>query len=68
MITELKEQYKQVDVLNAFSVRRSSYDYHRSKISTLDKERIRLRSKVVQIHSASRGGKPNDYRNAKVRQ
>lgn len=68
MITELKGQYKQVDLLNAFSVRRSSYDYHRSKISTPNKERIRLRNKVIQIHSASRGAAGSRTITAKLKQ
>lgn len=55
MITELKEHYKQVDLLVAFSVSRSSYCYQRNKVNTPDRERERLRAKVAHIHSRSRG-------------
>jgi putative transposase len=55
LIEELREQYKQVDLLNAFSIKRSSYNYHTRTGSQPNVERERLKSKVKEIHTISRG-------------
>ena len=42
-------------MLSAFEVSRSSYTYHKCKITRVNSERERLKEKAVAIHQASRG-------------
>ena len=55
MIEQLREQYKQVDLLKAFSIKRSSYHYYRRIGSQPNEERERLKARVKEIHAISRG-------------
>ena len=55
MIDNLREQYKQVDLLHAFDVKRSSYQYYRSVISQPKLKREHLKAKVKEISAISRG-------------
>jgi len=55
LIDELREHYKQVDLLKAFSIKRSSYTYHHKVASRPNLARERLKAKVREIHAISRG-------------
>jgi len=55
LIDSLSADYPQKDLLNAFDVARSSYQYHRQKVQKTDTERNRLKAKVTVMHKASRG-------------
>ena len=55
MIDELREQYKQSELLAVFEVNRSSHHYHRRQAKQVDPERERLKEAVIAIHTASRG-------------
>jgi len=55
MIDNLREQYSQADLLTAFALPRSSYQYHRQKASQVDTKQAQLKQQVQQIHSDSRG-------------
>lgn len=50
----LREQYKQCELLEAFDVKRSSSHYQQKHHDKVDKERERLKAKVVAIHEHSR--------------
>ena len=51
----MREQYKQADLLSAFNLKRSSYNYYCRHANTVKPERARLRAKVISIHQGSRG-------------
>jgi len=55
LIDELREQYKQCELLEAFDISRSSYHYHCRHANRANPERDRLKAKVVALHEASRG-------------
>lgn len=55
MIDTLRERYKQHDLLQAFSMKRSSYQYHRQNVAKPNMEREQLKQKVVEIYARSRG-------------
>lgn len=55
MIDTLREQYKQVDVLKALNVKRSSYQYYRSAGSQPNLKREHLKTKIKEISVISRG-------------
>ena len=51
----LREQYSQSALLEAFQMKRSSYNYHRHHRSKINPERERLKAEVIEIHQTSRG-------------
>jgi len=51
----LREHYLQSELLRAFAVNRSSYQYHRQASSRQDDERERIKRQVIDMHQASRG-------------
>lgn len=55
LIDDLREQYKQSELLKAFDVRRSSYDYYRHHVDHVNPERERLKAAAKEIHASSRG-------------
>ena len=55
LIDDLRERYQQSDLLCVFDMSRSSYGYHRQKLTRVDAERDRLKEKVISMHSESRG-------------
>ena len=55
MIDDLRERYKQSELLAVFEVRRSSYCYRRAHRNQVDPERERLKKAATEIHTASRG-------------
>lgn len=55
MIDHLREQYCQADLLAAFGVARSTYQYRCQSACRVDDNKARLEQKVKQIHSDSRG-------------
>ena len=55
MIDKLREQYNQADLLAAFEVARSTYQYRCQRASQVDPSKEQLKRKVEQIHSDSRG-------------
>ena len=55
-------------MLNAFSVSRSSYNYRMNQAGRSTPERDRLRTKVVKIHTASRGAAGSRTITAKLNQ
>jgi len=55
LIDKLREHYKQVDLLNAFNIKRSSYNYYRKVGSQPNVAREQLKAKVIEIHAISRG-------------
>jgi len=55
LIDHLREHYKQVDLLKAFNIKRSSYDYYRKIGSQPNLAREQLKAKVIEIHTISRG-------------
>jgi len=54
LIDSLREHYKQIDLLLAFNVKRSSYQYYRKMTETPSIEREHLKAKVVEIHTISK--------------
>jgi len=55
LIDDMREQYKQVDLLSVFDMKRSSYNYHCRHANRVNPERARLKARVIDIHQASRG-------------
>ena len=55
MIDELREQYQQAELLRAFDVKRSSYNYYLKYRDQIDVERERLKAKATALHKKSRG-------------
>lgn len=55
MIEELREHYQQIDLLKAFCVKRSSYNYYLKTSVQPNIERELLKTKVKEIHAISRG-------------
>ena len=55
MVNELREQYTQKDLLNAFDLARSTYQYHQEKAGYADTQLEALKENVQKIHSDSRG-------------
>ena len=55
MIDELREQYQQAELLRAFDMKRSSYNYYLKHSSQTDLERERLKVKATALHQQSRG-------------
>ena len=53
IIDQLREHYRQSELLSAFGVARSSVAYRRSR--SINPERQCLKAKVIQMHQASRG-------------
>ena len=54
MIEQLRAQYRQSELLQAFDVPRSSLDYRRQRVKRVDPERERLKELARGIHTASR--------------
>lgn len=52
---ELREHYRQNELLSVFGVARSTYAYRLRMVNRVNAERERLKEKVVAIHSDSRG-------------
>ena len=50
LIDELREQYKQCELLQTFEMSRSSYNYHRKHANRADPERDRLKAKVIALY------------------
>ncbi|HCK27554.1 MAG TPA: IS3 family transposase, partial [Alcanivorax sp.] len=55
LIDELRGRYGLAELCEAFGVSRSSYYYQRQRGQAVNTERVRLRSRVEQIHAESRG-------------
>lgn len=55
MIDELRAHYKLCQLLSAFNVPRSSYHYRCQRDHRVNREKERLKAKVIAIHRASRG-------------
>ena len=55
MIDELREQYQQAELLRAFDMKRSSYNYYLKHSHQPDLERERLKAKATAHHKKSRG-------------
>ncbi len=55
MIEDLREQYKQSELLAVFDVNRSSHNYHRGHAKQINPERERLKLVAIAIHTANRG-------------
>ena len=54
MIEDLRELYKQSELLAAFDVKRSSYQYRRAHADEVNPERERLKLAAIEIHASSR--------------
>lgn len=54
VVLNLREQYKEQELLKAFGIARSTFNYRRKKSEQTDAERERLKEKVVEIHQTSR--------------
>jgi|TARA_B100002019_G_C21225990_1_gene577392 putative transposase len=54
VVLDLREHYKEQDLLAAFGIARSTLNYRRQKASRADHERERLKAKAVEIHESSR--------------
>lgn len=54
LVDSLRERYKQVDLLNAFEIKRSSYQYYKTTSSQPNPAREYLKTKVKEIHAISR--------------
>lgn len=54
MITELREQYKQSELLAIFEVKRSSFSYYLKQQKQSNSDRDQLKVKVSALHKASR--------------
>ncbi|OQK15579.1 transposase [Methyloprofundus sedimenti] len=68
LIDELREQYKQCELLQTFEMSRSSYNYHRKHANKVDPERDRLKSKVIALHEASRSSAGSRTLSAQLKQ
>jgi len=55
VVEDLREQYKQSELLAVFDVNRSSYNYHQQHAKQVNPERERLKRAAIGIHAASRG-------------
>ena len=55
LIEQLRAQYRQSELLQVFSVSRSSVDYRCRRMSQVNPERERLQGLAQDIHTASRG-------------
>lgn len=55
MVNELRERYAQKDLLSAFDLARSTYQYHQEKAGHVDTQLEELKKKVKEIHRDSRG-------------
>lgn len=55
MVDNLREHYKQQELLSVFDVARSSYQSWCKRKKKVDSERERLKAKAVDIHTVSRG-------------
>ena len=55
MIDNLREQYSQAELLRAFEIARSTYQYRSQRANTVDPDKEPLRQKVAQIYRDSRG-------------
>ena len=55
MIDSLRAHYSQQELLSTFNVPRSTYSYHRWRVSDNNTERERLKVKVKSIYQTSRG-------------
>lgn len=55
MLSYLREQYSQSELLAAFGVPRSSYVYYQQANQRVNPAREALKAKVISIHQASRG-------------
>jgi hypothetical protein len=51
---DLREHYKEQELLTAFDIARSTFNYRRKKVIQPNSERERLREKAVKIHQCSR--------------
>ena len=68
MIRTLGERYKQTDLLKTLGVARSSYQYQVKVAQKPNLERDKLRDKVVDIHSKSRGAAGSRTISAKLKE
>ena len=68
MIDELRELYKQRELLEVFEMSRSTYYYHRQHANRIDPERDRLKAKVVELHEASRSSAGSRTISAQLKQ
>ena len=55
IVDDLREHYKQQELLFMFNIARSSYPSWCKRKKKVDPERDRLKAKAVDIHTASRG-------------
>jgi len=55
IVDNLREHYKQKELLSMFDVARSSYPSWCKRKKKVDPERDRLKTKAVDIHTASHG-------------
>lgn len=67
MIDQLREQYRQKDLLTLFDVKRSSYNYYLKHKEKPDLKRERLKMKVAHIHKISRGSMGSRTLSAKLK-
>ncbi len=69
VVLDLREHYKEQDLLAAFGIARSTLNYRRQKASRADHERERLKAKAVEIHESSReaAGSRRYQANSKLR-
>jgi len=54
VVLDLREHYKERELLTAFGIARSTFNYRRKKVIQPNSERDRLREKAVRIHQCSR--------------
>ena len=54
MIDALREQYKPMDLLDAFGIKRSSYQYHRKRLKAPNTEREQLKHVLLGVFNKSR--------------
>ena len=55
VVLSLREHYKEQELLKAFGIARSTFNYRRKEAAQQKPERERLKEKAVQIHQNSRG-------------
>lgn len=55
IVSYMRAQYKLSELLSTFDVPRSSYSYHRQRMTRPCEERERIKVKMKAIHQASRG-------------
>ena len=55
IVDNLREHYKQTELLSVFNIPRSSHQSRFKRKKTVGVERHRLKAKAVNIHRASRG-------------